>query len=63
MLLRLLPFLSLMQTVEPPEEGVAAVAIRAEPPTIAVVESAAVKQSVKGQPAVSVADYNGFRHK
>lgn len=56
MLLRLLPFLSLMQTVEPPEEGVAAVAIRAEPPTIAVVESAAAKQSITGQPAALAAD-------
>lgn len=62
MLLRLLPFLSLMQTVEPPEEGVAAVAIRAEPPTIAVVESAAAKQSITGQPAALAADYNRFRH-
>jgi hypothetical protein len=51
-----------MQTVEPLEEVVAAVAIRAEPPTIAVVESAAVKQSIKAQPAASAADYNRFRH-
>ncbi len=62
MLGRLQRFLSLMQTVEPPEEGVVAVAIRAEPPTIAVVESAIAKQSIAGQPAALAADYNGFRH-
>ena len=62
MLWRLQLFLSLMQTVEPPEEGVVAVAIRAEPPTIAVVESTAVKQSITGLPAALAADYNGFRY-
>ena len=62
MLWRLLPFLSLMQTVEPPEVVVATVAIRAEPPIIAVVESAAAKQSITGQPAALAADYNRFRH-
>ena len=62
MLLRLQPFLSLMQTVEPPEGVLATVAIRAELPTIAVVESAAAKQSVTGQPAALAADYNRFRH-
>ena len=54
--LRLQPFLSSMPTVGPPEGLVIAVAIRAELPTIAAVESVVAKLSTAGQPAALAAD-------
>lgn len=62
MLWHLQPFLSSKLTVEPPEELVVAVAIRAERPTIAVAESAVAKLSTAGQPATLAVDYDDFRH-
>jgi hypothetical protein len=60
---RLQPFLSSMPTAELPMARVVAVAIRAELPTIAAVESAVAKQSTEGQPTTLAVDYYEFRHK